>query len=74
MCEVTIYINEKIKENELMKDVSEYEIDFRDNKLTAYPMLGPVSSKGVDFQLDRIDKVNWSERDHSLVIEGKMEE
>ena len=66
MCVVKIYIGEKKEENKVMEEVANYEINFKDKILDAHPVLG--ESKKFDFK--NIDRIIWSEKDDSLVIEG----
>ncbi len=66
MCVVKIYIGEKKEENKVMEEVASYEFNLGDKSLEAYPVLG--ESKRVEFK--NIDRIIWSEKDDSLVIEG----
>jgi hypothetical protein len=66
MCVVKIYIGEKKEENKVMEEVASYEINLKDKSLDAHPVLG--ESKKFDFK--NIDRIIWSEKDDSLVIEG----
>ena len=66
MCVVKIYIGEKKEENKVMEEVLSYEFNLKDKSLDAYPVLG--ESKRFEFK--NIDRIIWSEKDDSLVIEG----
>ena len=66
MCVVKIYIGEKIEANKVMDDVVSYEFSFKDKSLAAHPVLGESKK----FEFKNIDRVIWSEKDDSLVIEG----
>jgi len=66
MCVVKIYIGSKKEENKVMEEVSDYELNYKDKTLDAYPVLGESRK----FKFKNIDKIKWSEQDDSLVIEG----
>ena len=66
MCVVKIYIGEKKEENKVMEEVVSYEFNLRDKSLDAHPVLGESKR----FELKNIDRIIWSEKDDSLVIEG----
>ena len=68
MCVVKIYIGEKNEENKVMEEVASYEFNLRNKCLDAYPVLG--ESKRIEFK--NIDRIIWSEKDDSLVVEGSI--
>ena len=68
MCVVKIYLGEKKEENKVMEEVASYEFNLKDKSLYAHPVLGESKK----FELKNIDKIIWSEKDDSLVVEGSI--
>lgn len=68
MCEVKIYRDSKNGEL-LMEGVARYELNLKDNVLTAETIMGETKR----FKLEDIRNVRWSEFNDSLIIEGGIE-